>query len=60
MVAFNRSGLQAIRDPKDTRTQTREVRTDLEFSSHGEVSLGGVPLDLREIWNSRAMVDDWE
>jgi hypothetical protein len=54
-VAFNQSGLQATRDPKDTRTQTREVWTDLEFSSHDEVSHGGIPADLgesgiRELW----------
>jgi hypothetical protein len=60
MVAFNWSSLQATGDSKDTRTQTREVWTDLEFSSQGEVSHGGVPADLGEIWNSRAIVDDRE
>jgi hypothetical protein len=55
VVAFNRWGLQAIGDPKETRTQTKEVWTDLEFSSHGEVSHDGVPANLgkfeiRELW----------
>jgi hypothetical protein len=60
MIEINRLGLQATGDPKDTRTQTKEVWTNVEFPSHDEVSHGGVLADLGEIWNSRAMVDDWE
>jgi hypothetical protein len=33
---------------------------DLRMAGHGEVSHGGVPADLGEIQNSRAMVDDRE
>jgi hypothetical protein len=60
MVEFNRSGRRATRDPKDTRTQTREVWTNLDHFGHGEVYHSGALVDYREIQNSQAIVDGRE
>jgi hypothetical protein len=52
-------GRAALGEPKDADTREQRVWTNLEQASHGEDALTVAETDLGELWNWRALVDDW-